>query len=60
MGKLIKVVVLLGAIVVGIVYAVQYADKSAAPDAEARQPQAEDKDAIQVQERYGFAPIGGD
>ena len=61
MGRLIKIVVFLAVIVIGIVLAVQYTQDSAKPDAETQQQQQADKEGgIQPQEKYGFAPIGGD
>ncbi len=60
MGKLIKLVVFLAVIVIGIVLAVQYTSDSAKPDAETPQQQTDKEGGIQPQEKYGFAPIGGD
>ncbi len=60
MGRLIKIVVFLAVIVIGIVLAVQYTSDSGQPDAETQQQQADKEGGIQPQEKYGFAPIGGD
>jgi flagellar basal body-associated protein FliL len=59
MGKLIKILVVLGLIVAGVVVAMQYAGQSEEADTQAKQnPQTGQQPPIQPQEKYGFAPMG--
>jgi flagellar basal body-associated protein FliL len=57
MGKLIKILVLLGLIVAGVVIAMQYTGESGTSETEAQQNQ-QAQPPIQPQEKYGFAPMG--
>ncbi len=64
MGKLIKVVVLLGILVAAVAVYVHYAksgeDNKTATNmpVQKKEPAKDGKGGIQVQEKYGFAPVG--
>ena len=68
MAKLIKVLVLLAVLVGGVIIYIQYAKKSAkdttpaiAAQGQPGKPAAGEKKkegGMQVQEKYGFAPVG--
>ncbi len=68
MGKLVRVVVLLGILVVGVVLYMKYAKSgsdaqqptggAAIQTAQKKEPAKGKESGMQVQEKYGFAPVG--
>ncbi len=56
MGKLIKILVVLGLLVAGVVVAMRYTGDSGESDTQTKQ--TESQPPMQPQEKYGFAPMG--
>lgn len=59
MGKLIKAIVILAVLVGAIAIAVHYASRGSGDTGTTQQQQAGEP-KMQVQEKYGFAPVGED
>lgn len=58
MGKLIKVIVVLALVVGAVLLVVYYSSGTGGEDETARQDsERAEKEGVQVQEKYGFAPI---
>jgi hypothetical protein len=57
MGKLVKVILVLAVLVAGVLLILQYSGNSKSNSANTAQAEKKPKDGMQVQEKYGFAPV---